>query len=176
VIAINSNDLPLAIAINCVRRNIATAVCGPADFVYRFMYMLCVSLMTILRTTQGIFNKMICAQCRQNAAPQAYMLTNTQEDTAYSAAQSVCNHSGTQTAHMDMTGTGKQSITSRISTTTHVCLWAYTCQPGTLSHCLYVLQQLKIRRNRHQDPYPHTGFSGYRICKPRLHTAFYLQW
>jgi hypothetical protein len=135
-VAITSSSSPTG---NC------RSFCGPAEFVYRFVYMLCVSLMTILGPTQ--VHEMICAQCWQNATLQTYILTNTQEDTAYSAAQRVCIHSGTQTVHIDMTGTGKQNITSRSSTATQACLWEHACQPGTPSHCLYILHQRIIRRN-----------------------------
>jgi hypothetical protein len=65
-----------------------------------------------------------------------YMLvfTNTQGDTTHSVAPSKCIHSSTQKGHMDMTGTGKQNSTIRISTGTHARLWAHACQSITPSH------------------------------------------
>jgi hypothetical protein len=47
-----------------------------------------------------------------------YSVTNTEEDTTHSAAPSKCIHSSTQKVRMDMTGTGKQNITSKHHTIT----------------------------------------------------------
>jgi hypothetical protein len=59
-----------------------------------------------------------------------------QEDTMHSTAPSVCIHSSIQTVHMDMTGTGKQNITSRNSTATLAHPPAHACrrEHWTLQH------------------------------------------
>jgi hypothetical protein len=65
---------------------------------------------------------------------EEYMFTSTQEDSTHSAAPSKCIHSSIKKIHMDKTGLGKQSSTSKNSTATNAHLWAHACQPETTSH------------------------------------------
>jgi hypothetical protein len=113
----------------------------------------------------NIYNVIICNNVAVIIIWRYYIITitimiliiaKTQEATKHSAAPSQCIHSGTRTLHMDLTGTCKQNITSRTSTThihanpdprpTGLCNHSQTCTAHKDKCPCTALHEARVKR------------------------------